>query len=32
MPRGKGTSGKPAKRPIERYEHSGKQRINNPEV
>ncbi|HEX3819501.1 MAG TPA: DNA methyltransferase, partial [Candidatus Sulfotelmatobacter sp.] len=32
MPRGKGTPGKPAKRPIERYEHSGKQRINNPEV
>src|SRR6266481_5260572 len=31
MPRGK-TSGKPPKRPIERYEHSDKKRINNPPV
>jgi adenine-specific DNA-methyltransferase len=31
MPRGK-TSGKPPKRPIERYEHKGKKRINNPPV
>lgn len=31
MPRGK-TSGKPTKRPIERYEHSDKKRINNPPV
>jgi hypothetical protein len=30
MPRAKGTGGKPPKRPIERYEHKGKQRINNP--
>src|SRR5262245_42737111 len=34
MPRGKTTakSGKPTKRPIETYEHTGKQRINNPPV
>lgn len=31
MPRGK-TSGKPPKRPIERYEHKGKKRVNNPPV
>lgn len=31
MPRGK-TSGKPPKRPIERYEHRDKKRINNPPV
>ncbi len=31
MPRRK-TSGKPPKRPIERYEHEGKKRINNPPV
>jgi len=31
MPRGK-TSGKPTKRPIERYEHTGKKRVNNPPV
>jgi adenine-specific DNA-methyltransferase len=30
MPQAKGTGGKPPKRPIERYEHKGKQRINNP--
>jgi adenine-specific DNA-methyltransferase len=32
MPRGKGTGGKPPKRPIDRYEHSDKKRINNPPV
>ena len=36
MPRGKASSGTPkrppAKRPIERYEHTDKQRINNPPV
>lgn len=31
MPRGK-TNGKPKKRPIDRYEHTGKKRINNPPV
>jgi len=31
MPRGK-TSGKPPKRLIERYEHKGKKRVNNPPV
>ena len=30
MARGKGKNGKPRKRPIERYEHADKQRINNP--
>ena len=32
MPRGKTSGGKPSKRPIERYEHKGKKRINNPPV
>lgn len=32
MPRGKSPGAKPPKRPIERYEHTGKQRINNPPV
>src|SRR5438552_3437588 len=32
MPRKKRTGGTPAKRPIERYEHSDKKRINNPPV
>jgi adenine-specific DNA-methyltransferase len=32
MPRKKGTGGTPTKRPIERYEHSDKKRINNPPV
>src|SRR5271166_2398161 len=32
MPRGKKSGGKPPKRPIERYEHSDKKRINNPPV
>src|SRR5271157_4290395 len=32
MPRAKGTGGKPPKRPIDRYEHKGKKRINNPPV
>src|SRR5579864_4296379 len=32
MPRGKTIGGKPPKRPIERYEHSDKKRINNPPV
>src|SRR5580700_10275051 len=32
MPSKKGTGGKPPKRPIERYEHSDKKRINNPPV
>lgn len=32
MPRGKTTGGKPPKRPIERYEHRDKKRINNPPV
>lgn len=32
MPRKKSTGGTPAKRPIERYEHSDKKRINNPPV
>jgi len=32
MPRGKTSGGKPPKRPIERYEHRDKQRINNPPV
>jgi adenine-specific DNA-methyltransferase len=32
MPRGKTTGGKPPKRPIERYEHTNKKRINNPPV
>ena len=32
MPRGKSTGGKPPKRPIERYEHKDKKRINNPPV
>ena len=32
MPRGKSTGGKPPKRPIETYEHTGKKRINNPPV
>jgi hypothetical protein len=30
MPRKKGTGGTPAKRPIDRYEHRDKKRINNP--
>jgi len=30
MPRPRGTGGKPAKRPIEQYEHKNKQRMNNP--
>jgi len=32
MPRQKTGGGKPPKRPIERYEHSDKKRINNPPV
>src|SRR5439155_13780561 len=32
MPRGKTSAVKPPKRPIERYEHSDKKRINNPPV
>src|SRR5205823_9862220 len=32
MPRGKKSGGKPPKRPIVRYEHSDKKRINNPPV
>jgi adenine-specific DNA-methyltransferase len=32
MPRAKGAGGKPPKRPIERYEHTDKKRINNPPV
>jgi len=32
MPRGKATGGKPHKRPIDRYEHTDKKRINNPPV
>lgn len=32
MPRGKTSAGKPTKRPIERYEHTDKKRINNPPV
>ena len=32
MARGKRDGGKPSKRPIERYEHKDKQRINNPPV
>jgi adenine-specific DNA-methyltransferase len=32
MPRKKGTNGSPRKRPIERYEHKDKKRINNPQV
>lgn len=32
MPRSKRTGGPPCKRPIERYEHTDKQRINNPQV
>src|SRR5436309_14253618 len=32
MPRGKTIGGKLPKRPIERYEHSDKKRINNPPV
>ncbi len=32
MARGKGKGGKFDKRPIERYEHKGKKRINNPPV
>jgi adenine-specific DNA-methyltransferase len=32
MPRGKATGGKPPKRPIDRYEHTDKKRINNPPV
>src|SRR5579863_3224180 len=32
MPPGKTSGGKPPKRPIERYEHSDKKRINNPPV
>jgi adenine-specific DNA-methyltransferase len=32
MPRGKTSGGKPPKRPIERYEHTSKKRINNPPV
>jgi adenine-specific DNA-methyltransferase len=32
MPRGKKSGGKPPKRPIERYEHTDKKRINNPPV
>jgi adenine-specific DNA-methyltransferase len=32
MPRTKGTGKAPAKRPIERYEHRDKKRINNPQV
>ena len=32
MPRGKATGGKAHKRPIDRYEHKDKKRINNPLV
>jgi adenine-specific DNA-methyltransferase len=32
MPRGKSVGGKPPKRPIDRYEHKDKKRINNPPV
>ena len=32
MPTKKRTGGTPTKRPIERYEHSDKKRINNPPV
>lgn len=32
MPRGKSVGGKPPKRPIDRYEHKGKKRVNNPPV
>ena len=32
MSRKKGTSAPPRKRPIERYEHTDKKRINNPQV
>src|SRR5437764_632685 len=32
MPRGKSVDGKPPKRPIDRYEHKDKKRINNPPV
>jgi adenine-specific DNA-methyltransferase len=32
MPRKKTTDGTPSKRPIERYEHTDKKRINNPPV
>jgi adenine-specific DNA-methyltransferase len=32
MPRKKGTNAPPRKRPIERYEHTDKKRINNPQV
>jgi adenine-specific DNA-methyltransferase len=32
MPRKKRTGGMPTKRPIDRYEHKGKKRINNPPV
>ena len=32
MARGKGNSGKPAKRAIGRYEHTDKKRVNNPPV
>jgi adenine-specific DNA-methyltransferase len=32
MPRGKKSAAKPKKRPIERYEHKDKTRINNPPV
>jgi len=32
MPRRKATAGKPPKRPIDRYEHTDKKRINNPPV
>jgi hypothetical protein len=32
MARKKGTNAPPRKRPIERYEHTDKKRINNPPV
>ena len=32
MPRRKTSGGKPPKRPIDRYEHRDKKRINNPPV
>lgn len=32
MPRGRGKGSKLSKRPIERYEHKGKKRVNNPPV
>lgn len=32
MARGRGDGGKPSKRPIERYGHKDKKRINNPPV